>query len=155
MKRIIGSAIAVLSLALVGASGASAAQTDMITTDWSIPTFPSAPPFTGSYAGTYSDTFGDSGTVTIQALLGAVPSPSTGVLQTLRTYSDERGDTLVLRCVQIASDFSNLSDVPNRGSCAVLSRRGDFAALSGAGKISGYASFTGTGAIVHDIVTLS
>jgi hypothetical protein len=152
MKRIIGGAAAALALALVGAGTASAAPTDTITTNWSVPTFPAAPPYTGTYTGTYSDTLGETGTVSVRAVLAAVPAPSTGVLHTFRTYTDANGDTLVLRCTQIAKDPSG-SEFPSTGSCAVLSGTGIYAGLSGAGKISGITSLTETGANLADVVT--
>lgn len=154
MRRIIGSTAATLLLALVGAGAAGAAQSDTITTNWSIPSFPSSTPAVGNYSGSYTDTFGRSGTVTVQALLTAIASPSVGDLQTLRTYSDGSGDTLVLRCHQIAKDFSNPNDVPNSGSCAVLSGSGAYAGLAGSGPISGDAAFTATGADLADVVAL-
>jgi hypothetical protein len=142
MKRIIGSVVIVFSLAFVGAATAGSSSSETITTVLSFPAFPATAPFVGTYSGTFmaSGTVTDSGTVTAEAVFGAAPAPHTGVLQTNRTLSSNDG-TLQLRCTQIAKSFSNLSAVPNTGTCAVLSATGVYAGLRGAGKLTGEVNF--------------
>ena len=40
-----------------------------------------------------------------------------------------------------AKNFTNLSDVPDTGTCAVLSATGAYAGLHGSGKLTGSANF--------------
>jgi hypothetical protein len=160
MKRILGTTVAVLSLVLAATASASAG-TESITTTTQITSFPSGPPNKQTYSATYTatGTFDDAGSVSIQALLGAVPSPTVGVTQSTRTYtSDEGHGTLVLRCTQLATaaDFSLYPDVPDNGSCAVIAATGDFAGLFRSGTISGIAHFnsSGTGGTLIDTAVL-
>jgi hypothetical protein len=160
MKRILGSTVAVLSLVLVATASASAGS-ESITTTTLYPSFPSGPPNMETYSGTYTatGTFADAGSVTVQALFGAVPSPTVSVLQTRRTYASSDGHgTLVLRCslLATATDFASYPDVPGTGSCAVTAATGDFAGLSRSGPLSGTAYFnsSGTGGTLIDTAVL-
>lgn len=162
MKRILGGtiAVAVFSLALAASAGASAGS-ESITTTIPVTSFPSAPPNKQTYLATYTaaGTFSDSGSVSIQALLGAAPSPTVAVLETRRTYASDQGHgTLILRCSQLstAADFQLYPDVPDSGSCAVIAASGDFAQLPRSGTISGTAHFNpaGTGGTVIDSAVL-
>jgi hypothetical protein len=160
MKRILGTTVAVLSVVLVATASASAGS-ESITTMTVFPSFPSGPPNMGTYSGTYAaaGTFDDSGSVRVEALFAAVPSPSVSVLQTRRTYTSLDGHgTLVLRCSQhaTAADFQLYPDVPGAGPCAVTAAAGDFAGLSRSGPLSGTAYFnpSGTGGTLVDTVVL-
>jgi hypothetical protein len=97
MRRI-ALGIAILgSLAVASSADARPQASETITANLSFPTFPSSAPFTGTYSGTFtaSGTVSDSGTVTAVARFGAVPAPSTGVLETTRTLTGAQG-TLTL-----------------------------------------------------------
>lgn len=162
MKRVLGStvAVAVFSLAIAASASASAGS-ESITTTTPVTSFPTGPPNMQTYSATYTatGTFSDSGSVSIQALLGAVPSPTVSVLETRRTYASDQGHgTLVLRCSQLATaaDFQLYPDVPDTGSCAVIAATGDFAQLFRSGKISGTAYFNaaGTGGTLIDTAVL-
>ncbi len=132
------SSLAVLSLA-ASASAAPSETSETINTALSVTCFLSAPPFFCTDYGTFtaSGAFDDSGTFTVQKLYGAVPAPSTSDVQMLQTLTDTQGYTLTLRCTVFANDFSNPADIPNTGTCAVLSGTGPYASLRGSGKITG------------------
>jgi hypothetical protein len=160
MKRILVGTVAVLSLVLAATASASAGS-ESITTTTVLPSFPSGPPNMQTYSGTYTaiGTFDDAGSVTVQALFGAVPSPSASVFQTRRTYASLKGHgTLELRCSQLATaaDFASYPDVPGTGSCAVTAASGDFAGLSKSGTLSGTAYFdpSGTSGTLIDTAVL-
>jgi hypothetical protein len=149
MKRILPSTLAVLSLVLPATASASTGP-ESITTTIPITSFPSSPPHKQTYPSTYTaaGTYDDSGSVTVEALFAAVPSPSVGVLQTRRTYtSDDGHGTLVLRCTQITTPADTVSypAVTNTGSCALTAAIGDFAGLFPSGAISGTTYFNSTG----------
>jgi hypothetical protein len=112
-------------------------------------------PVTGEAAGTFSSSgaINDNGTVELQLTFGALPAPSTGVLQSLRTLTGQHG-TITLRCTQIGRDFSDPADVPNQGSCAVVGGTGAYADLHGHGTLTGTADLTGTPTIT-DVLDLS
>jgi hypothetical protein len=151
--------VAMLSLALAAPAIAHPANTETITSVTPITSFPSAPPFVVTYAGTYASSRGDSGTEAVQARFGAVRSPRVGVLQTLRMLTSSDGQsTLVLRCHQLATaqDFSTYPYVPDTGACAVLSGTGAYASLSGSGALNGVVLFdpSGTSGTLTDAVSL-
>jgi hypothetical protein len=151
--------VAMLSLALAAPALAHPASTQTITSVIPITSFPSAPPFVETYAGTFTSSSGDSGTEAVQALFGAVRSPRVGVLQTLRTLTSSDGhSTLVLRCHQLATtqDFSTYPYVPDTGSCVVLSETGAYASLSGSGALNGSVLFdpSGTSGTLTDTLSL-
>lgn len=160
MKRILVTTVAVLSLVLVATANASGSPESIFTTTV-LPSFPSGPPNTGTYSGTYTatGTFDDAGSVSVDAIFAAVPSPSVSVLQTSRTYQSADGHgTLALRCAlhANAADFLLYPDVPGTGSCAVTGATGDFAALARSGTISSIAHFypSGTGGTLVDTASL-
>lgn len=151
--------IAMLSLVLAAPALARPANPGTITSVIPLTSFPSAPPFLETYAGTYTSSSGDSGTEAVQALFGSVPSPRVGVLQTLRTLTSSDGQsTLLLRCHQLATaqDFSTFPYVPDTGSCSVLTGTGAYASLSGSGTLNGAAIFdpSGTSGVLTDTVSL-
>jgi hypothetical protein len=133
MKR---TALIAVGLASLACAAPAAAET--ITTVTAYPSFPAAAPYTADYAGkfTASDPIADRGSALIEATFGAVPSPATGTLQTLRTLTGRRG-TLVLRCNQRVTDVSNPLLLPDVGTCVVMQATGDYAGLSGPGPITG------------------
>jgi hypothetical protein len=157
MKRIVVSVVIVFSLAFVGSASARSSSPETITTVLSFPSFPTAAPFVGTYSGMFTASASgvafDSGTVTAEALFGAVPAPSTGVLQTNRTLTSSEG-TLRLRCAQIAKAFSDPSAVPDTGTCAGLSATGVYAGLRGSRKLSGVVDFTATPPTLTDVLVL-
>jgi hypothetical protein len=138
--------LATIAVALLAAFPASAIAHPgapvTITTSLSFPSYPSAPPYVGTYYGTFSasDASGtfDTGNVTAQTLFAAVPSPSVGVLHTDRTLKSADG-TLELRCNEIAKSLSDPTAVPGSGTCAVLSATGAYADLAGSGKVTSLA----------------
>lgn len=139
MQRMLFGAATLMSLALATSAAAQPpAGPETITTSLSFPSFPTAPPFVGTYGGSFSaaGAIADAGTVVAQTRFAAVPADSTGVLQTNRTLSGRAG-TLKLRCTQIAKSFSDLSAVPDSGSCAILAATGAYETLAGNGKLSG------------------
>jgi hypothetical protein len=157
MKRTAGVSLAVLSVMFSGSALAHPPSTETITSVIQVSEFPPAPPFVGTYAGTFTTSTGDSGTESVQALFTAVPSPTVGGSQTRRTLTSNDGhSTLVLRCNTLAKDFSTYPLVPGSGSCAVLSGTGAFASLSGSGALSGdlLINPSGTGGTVTDTVAL-
>jgi hypothetical protein len=131
MKTMSFATAALASLAIAAPAGAA----ETITTNLTLSSFPASPPFVQTYAGTFTaaGTVGDSGTVTVRALFGALPAPSTGVFETERALTGAAG-TLELRCSEIAKDFSNESAVPGSGTCAVLGASGAYTVLAGAGR---------------------
>jgi hypothetical protein len=144
MKRTLFGAAMLASLALATSAGAQPpAGSETITSSISFPSFPTAPPFVGTYSGTFTSagSIADSGTLTTEARFAAVPAPSTGVVQTDRTLRGGAG-TLQLRCTQIAKSFSDLSAVPDSGTCAILAATGAYETLRGAGKLTGVANLT-------------
>jgi hypothetical protein len=129
--------ITILSLALAAPALAHPTSKEMITSVIPITSFPTTPPLAATYTGTFTSLTRGSGTEAVQAIFAAAPSPTVGVLQTLRTLTSSDGQsTLVLRCHQLATlpDFSTYPYVPDAGSCAVLSRTGAYASLSGSGR---------------------
>lgn len=142
MRGIVGSTVALLSLALAGSALAHPPSTVTITSTIDVTGFP--PPNTQTYSGSYNTSAGDSGTTTVQALYAAVPSPTVSVFQSVQTLNSNDGSsTLVLRCHQLATaeDFSTFPSVPSSGSCAVISGTGAYAGLSGSGALTGLAHF--------------
>jgi hypothetical protein len=86
--------------------------------------------------------------------LGAVPSPSVGVLHTKRTLIGQLG-TITLRCNQLASDFSNPAAVPNSGHCTVIDATGAYAGIHGEGTITGVGDLAASPATLTDTLVLS
>lgn len=152
MKRTLGGVIILLSLAFAASAEAQPPAGEIISMNLSFPTYPSAPPYVGSYSGdfTASGTVVDAGSISAQALLAAVPSPSAGVLHTERTLTSPDG-TLSLRCNEIAKSFTDLTAVPGTGTCVVLRATGAYATLRGSGKVTSIADLT-TGAFTDALV---
>jgi hypothetical protein len=140
MRRLTVLATGVLLMLLAIAPAAHAAESSTISASYTV-TFPSGNPPVGTASGTFvsSGAITDTGTLSGAALFGAVPAPSTGVLQTKLTLSGS-GGTILLRCSQIAKDFSDLSNVPDTGSCAVIGGTGSYAGLHGHATVIGYAN---------------
>jgi hypothetical protein len=111
-------------------------------------------PISGTGTGTFSISgpVSDSGTAELQLIFGALPAPSTGVLQSSRTLSGQEG-TITLRCTQIAKNFSNPSAVPYTGSCTVIGGTGAYAGLHAHGTLTGVADLTTL--VLSDILELS
>jgi hypothetical protein len=131
-----------LVIALVAAvattANAQPPTQETITTTLSFPTFPSHAPFSGTYTGSFtaysaSGDVLDSGTVSAQARFGALPSPSTGELETDRSLIGSSG-TLELRCSEIAKAVSG-SYVT--GSCVVRDATGVYSGRAASGKLIG------------------
>jgi hypothetical protein len=120
------------------AADAHASSPETFTTIISVPYFPSAPPYTTTYGGTFSvsGTVADSGTVSAYTQFAAVPAPHTGVLETTQTLTGSAG-TIVLRCTQQEHGASNLSS----GSCSIHDASGAYAGLTGAAKLTGVTDF--------------
>ena len=156
MKRIIAALAVAMPLVFAVSAQAGSVASESISTAVPAPSFPSAPPYVQSYTGSFtaSGAFSDSGTVSLQALFSAVPAPSTSVLETVRTFTDTQGYTLTLRCSTFANDFSNPSDTPNRGTCAVHGGTGPYASLRGSGKLTGFANFTLSPPVLFETVVI-
>lgn len=152
MKRILGGVTILVSLACAASAQANAPGTETIQMNLLFPAYPSAPPYVGAYSGNFgaSGAFDDSGSISAQALFGAVPSPSTGVLNTSRTLESLDG-ALSLRCTDIAKSFTDPTAVPGKGTCAVLAATGAYAALKGSGTLTSSADLT-TGALTETLV---
>jgi hypothetical protein len=156
MNRIVGATAIILLFVFAGAAEARQSGSETITTTMLFPSFPSTAPFVGTYSGTFSasGTVSDTGTVTVQARFGAVPSPATGVLQTVRTLSGGNG-TLTLRCNQrIFPPNQSTTVVSNTGSCAVLEATGAYAGLRGSGSLTGTTDFGATPVTIQDTLVL-
>ena len=152
MKRIVGATAVMLLFVFAGAANARPSGSETITTTLLFPSFPGTAPFVGTYSGTFSasGTVSDTGTVSAQARFGAVPSPATGVLQTVRTLSGGNG-TLTLRCNQrIFPPNQATTVVSNAGSCAVLEATGAYAGLRGSGSLTGTTDFGATPVTIQD-----
>lgn len=154
MRRLIGGAVLLLSLMVVGSASASSLSGETITTTLSFLTFPSSAPFVGQYGGTFtaSGPVADAGSISAHALFGADPSPRVGNLHTTQTLTGSQG-TLVLRCEQIAKDFTDPSATPSTGTCTILSGTGAYAGAHGSGKLTGLTDFTAHPVTVTNIVT--
>lgn len=76
----------------------------------------------------------DSGTLegTIQEV--AVSSPRKAIRQIFFTLTSDAG-TLAMRCKETATDFSDVTSVPNSGTCAITGGTGVYANLQGQGTI--------------------
>lgn len=107
-----------------------------------------------SGGGTFSaaGAIADAGAVGVIAHYSAVPSPSVGILHTDLTLSGA-GGTLVLRCEQHASDFTNPAAVPDTGTCAILSGSGVYSGLRGSATVVGSADLTGAEPAVSETIT--
>ena len=146
-------------LALLGAFAPAAvaapATSEAITFNWQIDSFPSHAPYDGTASGSFSasGTFTDSGSMSVAYHLGAVASPTVGVLHTERTLIGEAG-TITLRCNQLATDFSNPAAVPNSGNCTVIEGTGAYAGLHGEGKITGVFNLSTLPATATDMLQL-
>jgi hypothetical protein len=151
MTGIVGAAAIMLLFAFAGVANAGPPASETITTTLLFPSFPSTAPFVGTYTGTFSASgmVTDTGTVTDQALFGAVPSPVTAVLQQVRTLSGSNG-TLTLRCNQRVPPGQSSSVVSNTGSCVVLGATGAYAGLRGSGSLIGTTDFGSTPVTVQD-----
>ena len=155
MKRIVSATAVTLLFAFAGAANAQPSGSETITTTLFFPSFPSKAPFVGTYSGTFSasGTVSDAGTVTAQARFGAVPSPATGVLQTVRTLRGGNG-TLTLRCTQRTPPNQATTVVSNTGSCVVLEATGAYAGLRGSGSLTGTTDFGATPVTIQDTLVL-
>jgi hypothetical protein len=154
MKRIVASTVAALLfafaglLARAGSAFAHPSSTETITSVVQLTPFPAAPPYVATYSGTFTTSTGDSGGESVRVLAIAVPSPTVGGGQSLRTLTSNDGQsTLVLRCHQLstAQDFSTFPLVPTTGSCAVLTGTGAYSGLHGSGPLSGAILFDASG----------
>jgi hypothetical protein len=134
---------AVLMLTLVPFASAQAQRSgpQTITETLVAPSLPPKPPFVGDFTGTFTTLGGDTGSVTGMASFTAAASPRVSVLQTDQTLTGTNG-TLRLRCTQIAKSFVDPSAVPSTGTCAVLGGTGQYASLTGSGKLTGSANTT-------------
>jgi hypothetical protein len=115
------------------------------------------PPYRGTGSGTFdaAGPVSDSGTISIQGQDAAVPSPIVGILLTDETLTSHDG-ILTLRCMQTATDFTDLSPVPSAGQCAITDGTGAHAALHGHGTIDSVANLitrTETDTIVPNIAS--
>jgi hypothetical protein len=156
MKRLVGATAIMLLFVFAGVANARPSGSETIKTSLFFPSFPSAPPFVGTYSGTFSasGTVSDTGTVSAQVLFGAVPSPAIGVLQTVRTLSGGRG-TLTLRCNQRTfPPNQSTTVVANAGSCVVLNATGAYAGLRGSGSLTGTTDFGATPVTIQDTLVL-
>lgn len=156
MKRIVVALAIAMPLVFAVSAQARSGASESIHTVIPAASFPTTPPYVQAYTGSFtaSGAFNDSGTMSVEALFAAVPSPSISVLETVRTLTDPRDYTLTLRCSTFANDFSNPSDVPDRGTCAVLGGTGPYAALSGSGKLTGFADLTASPEILDETVVV-
>jgi hypothetical protein len=164
MKLILASTVAALLLAfagllaLAGSAFAHPSSTETITSVFQVTSFPSAPPYVETYSGTFTTSTGDSGSESVQVLFFAIPSPTVGGFQSLRTLTSNDGQsTLVVRCNELATDFSTYPLVPNStGSCVVLSGTGAYSGLHGSSPLSGTVLFdpSGTSATVTDTIAI-
>jgi hypothetical protein len=166
MKHIVGSLVAALLLAvagllaLAGSAFAHPSSGQTITSVVQLSSFPPAPPFVATYSGTFTTSTGDSGIESVQVLFFAIPSPTVGGFQSLRTLTSNDGQsTLVVRCNQLATaqDFLTYPLVPNStGSCAVLRGTGAYSGLHGSGPVSGAVLFdpSGTSATLTDTIAI-
>jgi hypothetical protein len=116
-----------------------------ITSAWQVTSFPPGGPRdgggwpnSGTAAGTFSisGAITDSGNLSLRFIQGAVPAPSTGLVETERVLAGGKG-SITLRCFEIGFDFSNLAAVPGTGSCAVTGGTGAYSGLEGRGTLSG------------------
>jgi hypothetical protein len=83
---------------------------------------------------------------------GAVPAPSTGLIQSERILSGSAG-TISLRCFEIAHDFSDPFAVPGTGSCTITGGTGVYSNLQGHGSLAAVVDVVdGTST---DVLTLS
>src|SRR5436305_13940133 len=125
---------------------------------------PAMRPFVATFRGSFSasGTVSDTGTVTAQALLGAVPSQGMATQQAVRTLSDANG-TLTLRCNERFSPPNQLLTQPPppsvslAGSCVVLDATGAYAGLRGSGRFitdSSTTTFGDTAITVQDTLVL-
>lgn len=157
MKRIVGATAITLLCVFAGVASAQPSSSETITTVLSFPAFPSSAPSVATYSGTFaaSGTVSDTGTVTAQTLFGAVPSPATGVLQTVRTLTGSIG-TLTLRCTQriFPPNQPPMNLVSSTGSCVVLDATGAYAGLRGSGSLTGVTNFGATPVTVQDVLVL-
>jgi hypothetical protein len=147
----------ILALGVLAPAAAAAPPTsETISFAWQIDSFPSHAPYEGTATGSFSasGSFTDSGTMAVSYHLGAVPSPSVGVLHTKRTLIGQLG-TITLRCNQLASDFSNPAAVPNSGHCTVIDATGAYAGIHGEGTITGVGDLAASPATLTDTLVLS
>jgi hypothetical protein len=134
-------------------AGAQASGPETIATTMLFPTFPSAPPYVGTYSGSFttyspSGSVVDTGTVSVSAHLAAVPSPTAGVLHTERTLTGS-GGTLELRCNEIS-----IAGGPVSGSCVVQDATGIYAGLAQSGKLTGVVDLGASPPMVKDTLSL-
>lgn len=149
--------LAAIALAIAGAGSASAQPptTETITSTWTAGPAPAAPPYHGFGNGTFTATgaVDDSGTTSIQGQDAAVPSPILGILHADETLTSADG-TLDLRCTETATDFTDLTALPESGPCAITGATGVYARLHGHGTVTTIANLitrTATDTIVLNV----
>ena len=140
---VLAAAVGMASVAAKAIAGPPSAIT--ITSAWQVTSFPPGGPRdgggwpnSGMAAGTFSisGAIADSGSLSLRFIQGAVPAPSTGLVETERVLAGSKG-SITLRCFEIGFDFSNLAAVPGSGSCAVTGGTGAYSGLQGRGTLSG------------------
>ena len=138
--RTLGIAI-VLATVGVAPAGAQPPATETITSTWAAGPAPTAPPYRGTGSGTFTaaGAVNDSGHISIQGQDAAVPSPILGILHADETLSSADG-TLDLRCTETATDFSDLTALPESGVCAIIAGTGAYAGLHGQGTVTSIAN---------------
>lgn len=102
-----------------------------------------APPYVITGVGTFSASgaISDSGTVAVAAQQVAIGSQTHGTLQGSFTLSGQAG-TLILRCHDASTDYSDLAAVPGAGSCAITGGTGTYAGVHGQGAERSTTSFS-------------
>lgn len=139
------------------AAAAATAGPETITMDWSTPYVTSAP-WTTNGTGSFSAAgpFVDAGALAVASHLGGVRSPSLLNPHSDRTLTDANGNTITLRCNEIAFSFTNQAAVPLTGNCTVIGATGAFSGLHGQGALTGTGDTLGpTNAVLSEVLTLS
>lgn len=158
MKRHIPWLAILGALVFVAPAGARPSGSETITTTLVFPytQLPNTAPYVGTFGGTFSASspFSDTGTVSAQTLLGAVPSRGMATQQTVRTLSGSNG-TLTLRCNERFSPPNQpTASVALAGSCVVLNATGAYAGLHGSGSLTGTTEFGASAITIQDTLTL-
>jgi hypothetical protein len=161
MRRHVITALAASAVLAVAAPVAAAATagSETITMNWSTPYVTGAPwttNGTGSFSASSASGPSDTGTLSVASHLGGVSSPSLLNLHSDRTLSDASGNTITLRCNEIAFNFTNAAAIPVTGNCTVIAATGAFSGLHGEGALTGTGDTTGpNAALLSEVLTLS
>jgi hypothetical protein len=143
-------AISAILLATGGVASAAASSptTETLTMNWIRSETGSAPPFTGTGSGTFSDAgpLTDAGTLTLVGQSVAVSSPVLAAAWTDRTLSSSQG-ILELRCFERTTTFSNPDAIPFTGSCSVVGGTGSYSRFHGHGNFVSALLDASTGAV--------